>query len=161
MCLSTVYLSHFLAVCCSHAIDNTLKCVISLTVCVWFLLLLSHCHLSALACPRVSVALCLAAWQCGTCQSQWRTWGLTPFLSLLVWPQTSTSAVLSWSWWKRRVGYFWPLGKRFNKAEVYSVSIIKYTLHKHIFQRPLLMWLYSYVQTFLEFSLTTSSANVC
>lgn len=70
--------------------------------------------------PHISVTLLLSAWQCGTCQSQWRTWGLMPFLSLLAWPQTSMSEVSSWSWWKRHVGYCWPLRKKFHKTEVYT-----------------------------------------
>lgn len=106
---------------------------LSPTLCLWLVpLLLSHCHLSALCLtfPCVSVTLLLSAWQCGTCQSQWRTWGPMPFLSLLVWPQTSTSEVLSWSWWKRHVGYCWLLRKKsLIKPEVYAVSYIRYSLY--------------------------------
>lgn len=110
----------YLAACVARPLVLSLNVkFLSPTLCLCLVpLLLSHCHLSALCLtfPCVSVTLLLSAWQCGTCQSQWRTWGPMPFLSLLVWPQTSTLEVLSWSWWKRHVGYYWLLRKKFKKS---------------------------------------------
>lgn len=155
-----IYLPHlnevFQAMCVAMSL---IYCVIShsLMLCLVSpprLLLPSVCCLSYLS-PHVSVTLLLSAWQCGTCQSQWRTWGLTPFLSLLVWPQTSMSEVLSWSWWKRHVGYCWPLIKMVNKTEVYGVPHIRY-LSYIFYILPM-----SYVQEVQPLLMNVNSAPVC